>query len=99
MSQVLQRQMDLELELVEGKNGSGAVLGKVYLLSLSSQPVDHEEDLTKQVGDADRGLVDDTDEEEDFTSGDDGSDSEPIIDPLRGNSGSGRRKSNKGILS
>ena len=97
MSQVLQRQMDLELELVEGKNGSGAVLGKVYLLSLSSQPVDHEEDLAKQVGDNDRGLVDDTDEEEDFTSGDDGSDSEPIIDALRGNSGSGRRKSNKGI--
>ena len=49
MSQVLQRQMDLELELVEGKGGNGTVLGKVYLLSLSSQPVDHEEDLAKQV--------------------------------------------------
>ena len=49
MSHVLQRQMDLELELVEGKHGGGAVLGKVNLLSLSSQPVDHEEDLAKQV--------------------------------------------------
>merc|ERR1719210_1273405 len=93
MSQVLQRQMDLELELVEGKGGNGTVLGKVYLLSLSSQPVDHEEDLTKQVGDAER--LEDSDEDEDFTSGDDGSDSEPMLAPLR--STPGRRKSGKGI--
>jgi len=54
--------------------------------------VDHEEDLAKQVGDTERGLVEcDTDEEEDFTSGDEGSDSEPMIDSLRGNSA--RRKS------
>ena len=92
MSQVLQRQMDLELELVEGKNGNGSVLGKVFLLSLSSQPVDHEDDLAKQVVDNDRGLdLGDSDEDEDFTSGDEGSDSEPMIDSLRGNSG--RRKS------
>ena len=45
-----------------------------------------------QVGDTERGLVEcDTDEEEDFTSGDEGSDSEPMIDSLRGNSA--RRKS------
>ena len=92
MSQVLQRQMDLELELVEGKNGNGSVLGKVFLLSLSSQPVDHEDDLAKQVVDTDRGLdLGDSDEDEDFTSGDEGSDSEPMIDSIRGNSG--RRKS------
>lgn len=97
MSQVLQRQMDLELELVEGKNGAGTVLGKVYLLSLASQPVDHEEDLAKQVVDNERGMAEiDTDEDEDFTSGDDGSDSEPMIDPMRPNSS--RRKSNKGEL-
>ena len=95
MSQVLQRQMDLELELVEGKNGSGSVLGKVYLLSLASQPVDHEDELAKQVVDNERGIAEiDSDEDEDFTSGDEGSDSEPMIDSLRGNSG--RRKSNKG---
>ena len=95
MSQVLQRQMDLELELVEGKGGNGTVLGKVYLLSLSSQPVDHEEDLTKQVGDTER--LDDSDEDEDFTSGDEGSDSEPMLGPLRPNSG--RRKSKQGQVS
>ena len=67
-------------------------LGKVFLLSLSSQPVDHEDDLAKQVVDNDRGLdLGDSDEDEDFTSGDEGSDSEPMIDSLRGNSG--RRKS------
>ena len=94
MSQVLQRQMDLELELVEGKGGGGAVLGKVYMLSLSSQPVDHE-DLGKQIGDTDRGLVEcDSDDEEDFSSPDEGSDSEPMIEELRNNSG--RRKSAKG---
>jgi hypothetical protein len=56
MSHVLQRQdMDQELELVEGKGG-GAVLGKVYMLSLSSQPVDHEEPGKQMVlGDQDRG--------------------------------------------
>ena len=46
MSQVLQKQLDLELELFgdlkESKSGSSA-LGKVYMLSLSSQPVDHED--------------------------------------------------------
>ena len=63
-------------------------LGKVFLLSLSSQPVDHEDDLAKQVVDNDRGLdLGDSDEDEDFTSGDEGSDSEPMIDSLRGNSG------------
>jgi len=95
MSQVLQRQMDLELELVEGKGGGGAVLGKVYMLSLSSQPVDHE-DLGKQMGDNDRGLGDcDSDEDEDFSSQDEGSDSEPMIEDIRNTSG--RRKPSKGL--
>ena len=43
--QVLQKQMDLELELygdVKEKTSNNAI-GKVYILSLSSQPVDHEE--------------------------------------------------------
>ena len=43
--QVLQKQMDLELELfgdLKDKSGSSSV-GKVYMLSLSSQPVDHED--------------------------------------------------------
>ena len=37
--QVLQRQMDLELELLEGKEERKAVLGRLYMLSLSSQVV------------------------------------------------------------
>ena len=93
MSQVLQRQMDLELELVEGKGGGGAVLGKVYMLSLSSQPVDHE-DLGKQMGDNDREVECDSDEDEDFSSQDEGSDSEPMIEDIRNNSS--RRKPSKG---
>merc|ERR1711962_821094 len=43
MSQVLQKQMDLELELLEGKEERKSVLGRLYMLSLSSQPVDHED--------------------------------------------------------
>ena len=35
--QVLQRQMDLELELLEGKEERKSVLGRLYMLSLSSQ--------------------------------------------------------------
>ena len=45
LMQVLQKQMDLELELfgdLKDKSGSSSV-GKVYMLSLSSQPVDHED--------------------------------------------------------
>ena len=44
--QVLQKQMDLELELfgdLKDKSGCSTALGKVYMLSLSSQPVDHED--------------------------------------------------------
>ena len=38
--------MDLELELfgdLKDKSGCTSALGKVYMLSLSSQPVDHED--------------------------------------------------------
>ena len=48
--QVLQKQMDLELELfgdLKDKSGSSSV-GKVYMLSLSSQPVDHEDAATSE---------------------------------------------------
>lgn len=44
--QVLQKQMDLELELygdVKEKT-AGSAIGKVFMLSLSSQPVDHNEE-------------------------------------------------------
>jgi len=94
MSQVLQRQMEQELDLVDGK--SGGVLGKVYMQSLSSQPVDHE-DPGKQMslGDQDRVELY-SDEDEDFSSPEEGSDSEPMLDDERGNSV--RRKPSKGLL-
>jgi len=94
MSQVLQRQMEQELDLLDGKEG-GKVLGKVYMQSLTSQPVDHE-DHGKQLllGDQDRvELFSDDDEE--FSSAEEGSDSEPMLDDDRGNSV--RRKSSKGL--
>lgn len=91
MSQVLQRQMDMELELVEGKEERKAVLARIYMLSLSSQPVDHE-DLGKPAQ-GDREL--DSEDEEDFSSPDEGSDSEPMLEErdLRGSAASSRRKS------
>ena len=54
--QVLQKQMDLELELYNSdatkdskvSSGKEAVIGKVYMLSLSSQPVDHEDPANEQ---------------------------------------------------
>ena len=98
MSQVLQKQMDLELELMtEGKGNGSTTLGKVYMLSLSSQPVDHEEPGKQMVlGDHnDRGEID-SDEDEDFSSPDEGSDSEPMIDdPMT--SGLRPRKATKGL--
>ena len=47
--QVLQKQMDLELELFSDlkEKSSGSAIGKVYMLSLSSQPVDHEDNASR----------------------------------------------------
>jgi len=87
MSQVLQKQMDLELELfgdLKDKSGSSSV-GKVYMLSLSSQPVDHEDAATgerqKSVSEegADRVEIF-SDDDDDFSSPEEGSDSEPMLD-------------------
>ena len=91
--------MDLELELLaevkpQGNNGGSSTVGKVYMLSLSSQPVDHEEPGKQMVlGDHNEQI--DSDEEEDFSSPDEGSDSEPMIDDLQ--SSGLRRKASKGL--
>lgn len=86
MSQVLQKQMDLELELfgdLKDKSGSSSV-GKVYMLSLSSQPVDHEDasgERQKSVSEEGTERVEIfSDEDEDFSSPEEGSDSEPMLD-------------------
>jgi hypothetical protein len=90
--------MDLELDLVEGKEERKTVLAKLYMLSLSSQPVDHE-DLGKPVGsEQDRAELD-SEDEEDFSSPDEGSDSEPMLEDRelsRAEGRTGRRKS-KGL--
>ncbi|KAK6638739.1 hypothetical protein RUM43_007007 [Polyplax serrata] len=85
MSQVLQKQMDLELDLLsEGKEGKGGGLAaRVTVNCLSSQPVDQKHVF----GDpCDRG-GDYSDEDEEFASSQDegegevdGSDSEPMLD-------------------
>ncbi|KAB7505420.1 Phosphofurin acidic cluster sorting protein 1 [Armadillidium nasatum] len=85
MSQVLQRPIDRDLDLYfEGKDKSLAV-AKVNLVSLSSQPVDTEEPIDRPkhffTDNPDRVVdLDDSDEDEDYSSQDDGSDSEPILD-------------------
>jgi len=93
MSHVLQREMEQELELVDNKGGGG-LLGKVYMQSLTSQPVDHEEPGKQMVlGDQERSELYSEDEDE-YTSPEEGSDSEPMLDDVR----SERRKSSKGLL-
>ncbi|XP_065211637.1 phosphofurin acidic cluster sorting protein 2 isoform X2 [Planococcus citri] len=87
MSQVLQHHMEMELDLVSDckeAKGHNVVVAKISVCSLSSQPVDHEEN-NKSAG---RGVPDYSDEDEDFSSGNDeveveGSDSEPVIDERR----------------
>lgn len=66
MSLVLQREMDLELDLVNGKDGKN-VLGRVSVVCLNSQPVDYD-------GGKARGEFSDDDEE--YSSNEDLSDSE-----------------------
>ncbi|XP_063231551.1 phosphofurin acidic cluster sorting protein 1 isoform X2 [Bacillus rossius redtenbacheri] len=94
MSQVLQRQMDLELDLFtdckdKGLSLTSNVVARVTVVALNSQPVDHG-DVSKHLAlgeGADR-VADFTDEEEEFSSNDEGevegSDSEPMMgeDPL-----------------
>merc|ERR1711953_654821 len=85
MSQVLQKQMDLELELfgdLKDKSGSSSV-GKVYMLSLSSQPVDHEDasgERQKSVSEEGTERVEIySDDDEEYSSPEEGSDSEPTM--------------------
>ncbi|XP_045609461.1 phosphofurin acidic cluster sorting protein 2 isoform X4 [Procambarus clarkii] len=87
MSQVLQRPVDRELELyTEGKEKQ-ASLARVTMVSLSSQPVDTDEpaERTKSfmADNPDRSvdLVEVySDDDEDYSSQDEGSDSEPILE-------------------
>lgn len=84
MSQVLQRQLDLELDLFnEAKEtkGHNNIAARVSVNALNSQPVDYE-GTTKTSHHTGR-IGDYSDEEEDFSSNDDGSDSEPMLEDHR----------------
>ncbi|XP_063977694.1 phosphofurin acidic cluster sorting protein 2 isoform X4 [Diachasmimorpha longicaudata] len=87
MAQVLQKQMDLELELVSDKaekyGGSSVVLAKISVVALCSQPVDQDKRL---INDASERLCPEySDDEEEFSSEAEveGSDSEPTLEVHR----------------
>ncbi|XP_011310124.1 phosphofurin acidic cluster sorting protein 2 isoform X2 [Fopius arisanus] len=87
MAQVLQKEMDLELELVSDKaekyGGSSVILAKINVIGLCSQPVDQDKRL---ISDASERLGPEySDEEEEFSSEGEGegSDSEPTLEVHR----------------
>lgn len=83
-AQVLQKQMDLELELVSDKaekyGGHSVVLARVSVVALSSQPVDQDKRLMNDPNE--RLCPEYSDEEEEFSSEGEaeGSDSEPTLE-------------------
>ncbi|XP_077281116.1 phosphofurin acidic cluster sorting protein KrT95D isoform X3 [Temnothorax americanus] len=87
MAQVLQKQMDVELELVSDKaekyGGHSVPLARVSVVALSSQPVDHDKRLTNDPNE--RLCPEFSDEEEEFSSEGEaeGSDSEPTLEVHR----------------
>ncbi|XP_066589621.1 phosphofurin acidic cluster sorting protein 2 [Prorops nasuta] len=87
MAQVLQKQMDLELELVSDKaekyGGHSVALARVSVVALSSQPVDHDKRLMNDPNE--RLCPEFSDEEEEFSSEAEaeGSDSEPTLEVHR----------------
>uniref|UniRef100_A0A0K2UKU9 Phosphofurin acidic cluster sorting protein 2like [Acyrthosiphon pisum] n=2 Tax=Lepeophtheirus salmonis TaxID=72036 RepID=A0A0K2UKU9_LEPSM len=94
MSQVLQKQLDLELELYgrqKDKSGSQAI-GKVYMLSLTSQPVDHEG--KKNVQEV-RGGDLYSDEDDDFSTPEEGSDSELLLEDISQSTSQQQSRSNR----
>ncbi|XP_069681566.1 phosphofurin acidic cluster sorting protein 2 isoform X2 [Periplaneta americana] len=95
MAQVLQRQMDLELDLFSDSKEKGLSLisntvARVTVQALNSQPVDHEDAMKHMAMSetSDRVVGDYSDEEEDFSSNDEGeaegSDSEPMPEDAMG---------------
>lgn len=83
MSQVLQRPLDLELDLLtDGKESKiNNIAARVTVHALNSQPVDYEGPTKTTLHHARIG--DFSDEDEEFSSNDDGSDSEPMLEDHR----------------
>lgn len=83
MAEVLQRPMDKELELHSNNKEKSEVIAKVLMYAISSQPVDHEEaDRQKTLQGMERAVEVDnfSDEEEEYTSNEDGCDSEAVVE-------------------
>lgn len=83
MGEVLQRPMDKELELHTNSKEKNEVIAKVMMYALSSQPVDHEDaDRQKLLRGIERAVEVDnfSDEEEEYTSNEEGCDSEPVAE-------------------
>lgn len=86
-AQVLQKQMDLELELVSYKaekyGGHSVAIARVSVVALSSQPVDQDKRLMNDPNE--RLCPEFSDEEEEFSSEGEaeGSDSEPTLEVHR----------------
>lgn len=85
--QVLQKQVDMELELISDKaekyGGHAIALARVNVVALSSQPVDHDKRL---INDPNERLCQEfSDDEEEFSSEGEaeGSDSEPTLEVRR----------------
>ncbi|XP_076359704.1 phosphofurin acidic cluster sorting protein KrT95D [Tachypleus tridentatus] len=83
MAEVLQRPTDKELELYSDVKEKSEVTAKVTMLAVSSQPVDHEEAErqksllhTEQLGEGDNF----SDDDEDSSSNEEGSDSEAALE-------------------
>ncbi|GFT40696.1 phosphofurin acidic cluster sorting protein 1 [Nephila pilipes] len=83
MAEVLQRPMDKELELHSNNKEKSEVIAKVLMYAISSQPVDHEDaDRQKMLRGIERVTEVDnfSDEEEEYTSNEDGCDSEAVVE-------------------
>ncbi|KAF2362058.1 Phosphofurin acidic cluster sorting protein 1 [Trinorchestia longiramus] len=88
MAQVLQRPMDRELDLYGQGKEKGQPVARVTLEALSSQPVECDDSADSRLvknflsDNPDRSveLAEDSDDDPDYSSQDDGSDSEPMLD-------------------
>ncbi|XP_014250470.1 phosphofurin acidic cluster sorting protein 1 isoform X1 [Cimex lectularius] len=84
MSLVLQKQIDIELDLLsEDKESKGNLCARILVHGLNSQPVDSDltskQPLTAQIG----RLENFSEDDEDYTSNEEASDSEPIVNQHR----------------
>ncbi|CAB3384171.1 Hypothetical predicted protein [Cloeon dipterum] len=86
LSQALQRTMDVDLELYSGESKEKRdVVARLSVLNISSTPVDQDEPGVRHkrvalADNSDRAAADFSDDDEDFSSNEENSDSEPMLD-------------------